>query len=177
MADHEPRAVLLIGLRASGKSTLGPRVAAELGAAFIDLDDRTPGFLGEASAADALRTHGEPAFRDAEAQALDAALGEPRPVVIALGGGTPTGERSRSVLAAATDTILIYLRLQPESAAERLAGTDLASRPSLTGRGVIEEVNDLFQARDPLYVELADVVIDCDDQSIVQTAGSILGAI
>ena len=71
MTHHNPRtATVLIGLRGSGKTTLGRLLAARLGAPFIDLDDRTVAGSGHASVSAMFRAQGEPAFRAAEVRAL-----------------------------------------------------------------------------------------------------------
>jgi shikimate kinase len=68
--------ILLMGLRGSGKSTLGRRLAEELGVGFIDLDDRTRARLACRTVAEAFETRGERTFRQAEVAALRDALGE-----------------------------------------------------------------------------------------------------
>jgi shikimate kinase len=83
--------VCLAGFMGSGKSTVGSRLARQLGWHFVDLDDR----IEEASGITIpqfFERHGEPAFRQLEADQLRAALGRAvelkEPTVIALGGGT-----------------------------------------------------------------------------------------
>jgi len=151
------RSVVLLGLRGSGKSTVGAALAPRLGVPFVDLDDRTPALLSETGCADALAKHGEPAFRAAEHDALERVLSEPGPIVLALGGGTPTAPGAAGLLRGA-DALLVYLRARPETLRDRLARTDLDGRPSLTGAGTLEEISALFEARDPLYADLATVI-------------------
>lgn len=156
--------LLLIGLRASGKSTLGRLVAARLSRPFIDLDDRTAARLGEPSPAAALGRYGEPAFRAAESAALrETLLGSGR--VVALGGGTPTAPGAAEMLErerAAGRAVIVYLHAAPDVLRARLAATDVASRPSLTGRGTLEEIEALYAGRDGLYRRLADAVIEVE---------------
>lgn len=157
-----PRAnLVLIGLRGSGKSTLGRALADALQRRFIDLDRITPGLLAMPDAATALRTLGEESFRLAEFQALKETLLSPGQVV-ALGGGTPTAPGAAALLRRERDAArarVVYLAASPQTLADRLAETDLADRPSLTGKGVLEEIADLHAARDPLYRELADLTL------------------
>lgn len=155
--------VLLIGLRCSGKSTVGRLLAERLQRPFIDLDDRTAAILNFTTAGDALRTHGEPAFRAAESQALRAVLTDPTPAIIALGGGTPTAPGAAALLLEAQGAgraMIVYLRATPELLAQRLRNSSAATRPSLTGAGAVAEVGLLFQQRDPLYTRLANRVAD-----------------
>jgi shikimate kinase len=83
--------VCLAGFMGSGKSTVGARLASQLGWHFVDLDDRIQAAAG-ISITEFFERHGEPAFRQLEADQLRGALGRAaemkEPTVIALGGGT-----------------------------------------------------------------------------------------
>jgi len=156
--------LVLIGLRGSGKTTVGRRLADLLDRPLVDLDQVTPGLLGCTSIGQAWSEHGEPAFRGAERDALASVLPLPGRV-IALGGGTPTAPGAADLLRAAhrSGSIrTVYLRARPETLRARLAGQNQAHRPSLTGRGVLDEVQAVFEARDALYQALADDVINTD---------------
>jgi len=166
------RHIVLIGLRGSGKSTVGRIVADRLRIPFVDLDDRTPRLLAEPTAADALRNHGEAAFRAAEAEALREALNTRAFVVIALGGGTPTAPGAPDMLRG-SGCALIYLRGEPGALRQRLQSTDLGTRPSLTGDDPLVEIDRVFEQRDPLYRALAHSVIAVDDRSVPEIAGEI----
>jgi shikimate kinase len=166
--------LVLIGLRGSGKSTAGRWLAELWSWSFVDLDDRTPALLGCTTPAEALRTRGEPAFRAAESDALRAALAEPR-TILALGGGTPTAPGAAELLRAARPR-LVYLRGSPAVLRARLATTDLAGRPALTAAGVLDEVDALFAARDPLYTALAaelGAAVDINDATLTDTVFAI----
>lgn len=169
-----PIQLVLIGLRGSGKTTLGQRLAAKHQRSFIDLDDRTPAVLGAPTVADAWKSRGEPAFRAAELAALKQAIAE-APDILALGGGTPTAPGALQLLNSLRNSgpTLVYLRASPGILAERLRLTDTSHRPSLTGRGVIEEVSDIFTARDPVYRGLADLVLDTDSHDAERTLAEL----
>lgn len=169
-----PRPLLLIGLRGSGKSTLGRLVAERLVAdglvaAFSDLDDAVLARLGHATVAEAWKTLGEPAFRAAETACLRERLPESLddrtpPTVVALGGGTPTAPGAAELLGEARErglVTIVYLRAQPETLRARLGAAD-ANRPSLTGAGTLDEIDAVFAARDGLYQELATEIIEID---------------
>ena len=104
---------MLIGLRGSGKTTLGSLLAKRLNTQFIDLDDVTVAGSGQPSVTAMFRSVGEPAFRAAECAALTHVLTSPSTsgAVIALGGGTPTTPPARALLesARAAGTIRIIL--------------------------------------------------------------------
>ncbi|MFZ9882127.1 MAG: shikimate kinase [Phycisphaerales bacterium] len=159
-AAHQSPHLLIIGLRASGKSTVAAHTARLLGCTHSDLDDRTAALLGCRAAGEAFRTHGEAAFRKAEREALATALSDTARV-IALGGGTPTAPGARDLIDAARragDALVVFIDPPVDAMAARLA-RDEGDRPSLTGRGVVAEIEEVAAARRPLYAEIADVVI------------------
>jgi len=81
----------LAGFMGAGKSTVGTRLARQLGWRFVDLDERIEAAAG-ISIPEFFERHGEPAFRHFEAEQLRAALGRAvefhESTVLALGGGT-----------------------------------------------------------------------------------------
>lgn len=165
--------VLLIGLRGSGKSTVGPVVARALGLPFADLDPLTATQLNCSNASDAFRSHGENAFRAAEIRALRELLNA-TPAIIGLGGGTPTAPGFLDLIGPAPrDSVIVYLRAKASTLRERLAATDVTTRPSLTGKGTLTEIEDVLHARHGLYQSLCDLAIDVDDQTTTQTAAAI----
>jgi shikimate kinase len=152
--------ILLIGLRGSGKSSIGPRLAALLGRTFIELDLLTAARLGATTAGEGLRVKGDAAFRAAETESLREALtGQDR--VIALGGGTPTAPGAADLIRQqqlAGLARVIYLRASGPGLRERLAA-DPSDRPSLTGADPLVEIEAVLAVRDPLYLALSDDVV------------------
>ncbi|MEO1130564.1 MAG: shikimate kinase [Planctomycetota bacterium] len=155
--------LLLIGLRASGKSTLGRALADACGRPFADLDDVVLEHMGYATVADAWSAEGEPAFRDAEVQALHRLL-RGGGTVLALGGGTPAQPRAQKAMRSAQragSAMVVYLRCAPEELRRRLEITGAgADRPSLTGADPLDEIASVYAQRDPVYVSIADHVIE-----------------
>ncbi len=166
-SDGVRGALVLIGLRGSGKSTVGRNVAAQCHATFIDLDDRTRSAMGATTVSKAFHEQGEEAFRTAEVKALRIVIEEAKqtekPVVVALGGGTPTAPGADDLLRSwqRDGAMIAYLRAEPEVLAQRLRA-NLGDRPSLTGSDPIEEIATVLAQRDGVYCDLADVIIDAD---------------
>lgn len=162
-----PPTIVLIGLRGSGKSTLGPRLAERLGVRFVDLDERTAALLGSATPGEALRAHSIDRFRSAESEALRATLDE-GVGVLALGGGTPTAPGAADLLrdrARQGHVQMLYLHATPSLLAHRITASGAPERPSLTGADPAAEVGTLYAQRDPLYRELAQGVLHTDGVS------------
>ncbi len=152
--------IVLIGLRGSGKSTLGARLAESLGKSFVDLDDVSARVLECNGAGEAIAKHGMEAFRKAECDGLRSVLGESNQV-IALGGGTPTADGCAELLGGESCRVF-YLKATPETLRERLSLADNSDRPSLTGGGVLDEIEAVFEERDPLYMKIAESVVHTD---------------
>jgi len=149
--------LLLMGLRGSGKTTIGRELARRQQRPFIDLDDRTCAILGVASASEAFAALGQPAFRNAETRALKDALTQSG-VIIALGGGTPTAPGAADLIRAAAGAghaVAVYLRCTPAELRTRLTGRIDARRPSITGADPLDEIQTVFAQRDPLFQALA----------------------
>lgn len=172
--------IILIGLRTSGKSTLGRALAGKLRRRFVDLDEEVAVVSRVQTAGEVIRQLGLDAFRDAETRALTRLLEvgtRRRPFVLALGGGTPTAPGAAELLRAARDegrVTILYLRASVSTLKTRLKAqieTGASDRPSITGTDPVKEVAALFKARDPLYRELANVVIDAE-----QTPGHVVRA-
>ncbi|MDP6479598.1 MAG: shikimate kinase [Phycisphaerales bacterium] len=159
--DRNLAAVVLIGARGSGKTTVGRVLADEIEVDFIDLDERALALSGEPSVRDVFEHRGESAWRQAEAAAFASALDGP-PSVIATGGGMACIDPPRAVLraAASKDTIeIIWLRCDGQTLKARLE-TDPGDRPSLTGQDPIEEAIEVAASRAQAYESIATHIID-----------------
>lgn len=134
----------------------------------MDLDERTAGVLGVASAGEGLRARGEAAFRKAEVRALQEALDEKGDLVVALGGGTPTAPGAAAMIREASSGprwLVVYLSLSTEALRDRLRGLHAEDRPALTGMGTVGEVATLYAQRDPVYRALASHVIEAEGKT------------
>lgn len=156
--------VLLIGLRGSGKSTVGRLLAERVSRPFVDLDDVSLELSDHESIRAIFDEGGERAFRELEARALEAVLPK-EASIIALGGGTPTGERARTLIERAhrdDSARIVYLRCDVDELRRRLAPTieEDDARPSLTGASALGEVETIHNKRDPLYLAIADHVVE-----------------
>ena len=159
--------LILMGLRGSGKTTLGRKLSERTGLAFADLDERTATRMGAKSVAEAWARQGQAAFRVAEVEALRAAVAE-EVGILALGGGTPTAPGAAEVLRGlkrAEPPRIVYLRATAEELAGRLRSSDLSTRPSLTGKDPVAEIADVLALRDAAYRELADLVLEVGGMS------------
>jgi shikimate kinase len=177
MVERMGTNIVLMGLRGSGKSTLGRRLEAALGRTFVDLDDLTVKHLGGEGVVEVWERVGEAGFRAAEVAALREVLkgNETGGRIFALGGGTPTAPGAQEIIREAVrdGAVVVYLRAMPNSLRARLKASDIGDRPALsggTGRvDMLDEIETVFDERDALYRELATVVLETDglDEALV----------
>lgn len=117
--------IFLYGAPASGKSTLGRRLADRLGAGFVDLDEAIVAGAGR-SIPDIFAKDGEGAFRDLESRELARVAGGGRQVV-SLGGGTLLREENRAL--AESSGAVFCLDTPDDAELERRIGSAAGSRP------------------------------------------------
>lgn len=151
----------------SGKSTVGPLLAAHLGWRFVDVDDVIEAEAG-AAIAEIFARHGEAAFRDRE-HATIARLASGEHVVMALGGGAIERDDTRELLLGASGTLLVHLEVDLKTTLERCSGTE-RTRPVLADQANLAA---RYQRRLPLY-RTAHVSIRADDKTPEQVAEAVL---
>ena len=156
MSHIRSRPLALVGSRGSGKSTVGRLLAPLCALEFIDMDTRIEHLLG-CSIADAFALRGELAFRDAESAVLADLVRQNPDAVIATGGGVIVRPANREILQSTTQ--VVWLQVPPRILAARLE-QDPASRPSLTGKPISKEVEEILAIREPLYREVAHHIVD-----------------
>lgn len=166
----EPNAgIVLIGYRGTGKSTIGQLVANRLGWDFEDADAVLERGLGR-TIAQVFAQEGEGFFRELEESTLFELASRSR-LVLGTGGGAVLRESNRRILR--SFGFIAWLVASPETIVERLR-RDPKGRPALTTAGLLDEVAEVLAAREPLYKELAHVVIETDDRSAEQVADRVL---
>lgn len=151
--DARPANLFLVGLRGSGKSSLGRLVAERTGMAFVDTDLVIEEDAGKSIASIVAESDWE-TFRDLESQALDQVCGRVGQVV-ATGGGMVLRQENRTRMRQCGKTL--YLMADVPILLMRLsAAPDLARRPALTGSPLHEELCRTLAEREPLYLEVMD---------------------
>jgi len=142
----------------AGKTTVGRLLAAELGKDFHDTDQEVESRTGVRVSV-IFEIEGEAGFRAREAQVLDQ-LTRLSNVVVATGGGAVLASANRECLA--RRGLVIYLHGQPKDLWQRTRYDK--SRPLLQNTDVLEKLHSLYRERDPLYREIADIVVDTGRQ-------------
>ncbi len=166
--------VFLVGLMGAGKTTIGRILARKLGKRFIDSDHEIEARTG-ASIPWIFEIEGEESFRRREAEVIRDLCAE-EGVVLATGGGAVLNAETRASLKARGT--VIYLRANVNSIMVRVSHDK--NRPLLQTADPRRRIEELMAQREPLYREIAELVIDTgrpNVQSMVQTILDQLGAL
>lgn len=158
--------LVLVGSPGAGKSTVGRRVAEQLGLPFADTDALIEAAAGM-SVSDIFVTLGEDEFRALEADAVARALDE-HDGVLSLGGGAVLREDTRARLSGVR---VVWLRVTASDAASRV-GMNTA-RPLLLGN-VRATLSSLLEQRNPIYSEVATDVVDTSGRSLREVTEEVL---
>lgn len=156
--------LFLVGLPGSGKSTLGRALARRLGKPFLDADAELERRLG-ASIPTIFEIEGEAAFRDRE-EAVIADIVARSGVVLATGGGAVIRAANRERLKA--NGTVLYLHAEAATLRERTRHS--RNRPLLNTADPLARLAELYAQRDPLYREVADVVLESDRDQVMRFA-------
>ncbi len=163
------RNLTLVGPMGAGKSTIGRLLAKELGLPFKDSDRVIEERTG-AGIPLIFELEGEQGFRDREQQVI-AELMQQRGLVLATGGGAVLRAENRAVLA--SGSLVIYLHTSVEHQLERTARD--RNRPLLQTENPRQVLEELLKVREPLYREIADIVIETDIRPPRMVVQEILG--
>lgn len=166
-----PRNVFLVGPMGAGKSAVGRQLARLLHLDFVDSDDEIEARTG-VDIPFIFEKEGEAGFRAREAKVIDE-LTQRDGIVLATGGGAILDPQSRSHLGARG--FVVYLHTTVEQQHRRTQRG--RERPLLENRDPREALEELMAIRDPLYREIADLVIETDGRRVQTVAKDIHGAL
>lgn len=152
-------AIILTGFMGTGKTTIGRRLAHELGKEFIDTDERIEQLEGRSIAA-IFAADGEASFREIERSVVAAAV--KRDAVVATGGGAIADPANYACMHEAGP--IVCLTADIETILQRAAG-DEHCRPLLEDAAPPARVRQLLSERAAAYAQ-ADVTIDTSEASV-----------
>lgn len=161
--------IFLIGPMGAGKTTVGRYVAKELAFDFYDSDQYIEEQTG-AKIAWIFDLEGEGGFRDREEQII-ATLTDMQNIVLATGGGAVLSSKNRELLKSRGK--VIYLHVSIKQQLKRIGHSK--DRPLLADKKNIKQTLEaMIIKREPIYRELADVIIDTDHINPKAVAEQIL---
>jgi shikimate kinase len=166
--------IILIGYRGSGKSTVGSRLAARLQMKFVDTDDLIESKEGHIS--DIVKSKGWDHFRRLEKSVIEE-ISKGNNLIIAPGGGTVLD--ADNVKALKRSGFIIWLKADQQILLKRIQKDQVSStrRPTLTGKGILEEIEETISEREPFYEKASEIQIDTsalDVEAVVEDILTIL---
>lgn len=159
-----PENIFLVGLMGAGKTTVGKLLAKRLGKVFYDCDQEIERATG-VKVPVIFEIEGEVGFRAREAKML-AELVNRKNIVLATGGGAVLAEANRKLLS--ENGVVVYLRAATAGLWQRTRHDK--NRPLLKTADPRARLEQLFAERDPLYRDVADIIVDTGDQSLSSLA-------
>ncbi|HEX9208810.1 MAG TPA: shikimate kinase AroK [Steroidobacteraceae bacterium] len=159
--------VFLVGPMGSGKSAVGRQLADRLGLRFVDSDEEIEARTG-VDISYIFEREGEAGFREREAEVIDD-LTRQQGILVATGGGAILDAGSRARMRERGR--VVYLRTSVD---QQLARTRRSNdRPLLDNADPRGTLVRLFEQRAPLYLEVADVVVDTDGRKVKSVVDQI----
>ena len=166
MAEYK-RNIILGGFMATGKSSVGRRLAIVLGYDFLDLDTLIAAEEGM-PISQIFSTRGEQAFRALETRMVERVAGRTG-CVVATGGGTIVNPRNLEALK--RSGVVVVLTADPDTILARIGPTE--DRPMLWGGDKRERVRLLLEQRADAYAK-ADLIVDASAHTIDHVVNHIL---
>ena len=167
----QPKNIFLIGPMGAGKSAVGRHLARTLHLTFVDSDDEVESRTG-VDIAFIFEKEGEEGFRKREAAAIDD-LTKMDGIVLATGGGAVIDADTRSHLGGRGLVVYLYTTVDQQVSRTK-KGRERPLLESGDRHGILEE---LLQQRDPLYREIADLVVETDGRKVHSVASEIIEAV
>ncbi len=166
------RRIALIGLRGAGKSTLGARLARELGYAFVELDREVETEAGT-SLNEIFLLYGQAGYRRYERRCLEKVLERSDRVVIATGGSIVSEAGTYDLLLTACYTV--WLRAAPEEHMARVVAQG-DTRPMAGNKEAMDDLRRILEGRASLYGQ-ADATVDTAAKTVDQSLAELKLAI
>ncbi len=164
--------IVLIGFRGSGKTTVGKILSERSGMDFIDTDKLVERKMG-ISIPEIVARYGWPFFRELEKKVISEVAKTDFKIIAAGGGAVLDAE---NVQALKQNGFIIWLKADLKIISARLAKDDVtvAQRPSLTGKGTLAEIEEVFRDREAIYAHSAMMEIDTTNLDAEMVAEKIL---
>ena len=160
MARIKQGSIFFVGLMGAGKTTIGRLLAKHFNMTFYDTDHEIERRTG-VNIPLIFEVEGEAGFRRREFSMLEELSRMPN-IVLATGGGAVLSQQNRELLK--QNGTVIYLRANVQELWQRTRNDK--NRPLLQNDNPRAKLEQLFSERDPLYQEVADMIVDTGGQPV-----------
>ena len=167
MTVEEKRNIILCGFMATGKSSVGKRLAAKLHYQFLDMDSLIEEETGM-TVPQIFSSQGESAFRALESRMVERIAGWTG-YVVATGGGTIVNPQNLETLKRCG--VVISLTADIQTILLRAGKGD--TRPMLQGGDRLERIRQLLEQREPFYAQ-ADIILDTSALNMNQVVSRLM---
>jgi 3-dehydroquinate synthase len=164
--------IFLIGPMGAGKTTIGRQLAKTLSLRFIDSDHEIESRTGVTISL-IFELEGEEGFRRREKAILNELANAQSGMVMATGGGAVLDPENRALLSARG--LVVYLRADMERLLERTGRNK--KRPLLQTDDPGKKLKEIMEIREPLYREIADLVVDTGSRPIRSVVKEIIDSL
>ena len=165
------RAVVLVGMMGSGKSSVGRRLAARLGLPFVDADTEIE-MAAHMTIPEIFAQRGETEFREGERRVIARVLATRAPLVLATGGGAFMNAETRARVKELG--ISVWLKAEPDVLMRRVRKR--SNRPLLQTADPEATLRRMLAEREPVYA-LADITIQSSDEPHEVVVGETIAAL
>jgi shikimate kinase len=164
--------IFLIGFRCTGKTTVGRIIANKLHMEFIDADDELVK-QQKMPISEIVDKHGWAYFRQKESEIIKK-IASMNNQLVATGGGVILNNDNVDYMK--KSGTIIWLKATPETVKNRILQDEKTeqSRPSLTSKGLIDEIEETIKTRTPLYQAAMEFCIDTDNVQIEEVVSKVL---
>ncbi len=170
LAGLGDRLIVLVGMMASGKTSVGRLLGQRLGLPFLDADHEIE-TAAHMTVPEIFARHGEPYFRSGEKRVISRLLAS-GPAVLATGGGAFMNAETRDAVAARG--VSVWLKADADTIVRRARRR--SNRPLLQTSDPEKTVRELMATRYPIYA-LADVTVESEDGPHENTVDAVLAAL
>jgi shikimate dehydrogenase len=161
--------IVLIGLRGSGKTTVGRILARKLGREFVEMDELITRKAG-LTITEMVEKYGWEKFRELEEEVTEE-IAKMDNIINASGGGVVT--REKNIIRLKEKGVLVWLQASLDTLVRRI-GKDTDRPPLTKGRTLREDMEITFKERERLYQQAADLSIDTENKTPEQVAEDII---
>ncbi|ALP54191.1 shikimate kinase [Candidatus Tenderia electrophaga] len=165
----KPKNIFIVGPMGAGKTTIGRQLARSLGWEFVDSDHEIVARTGVQIPV-IFDVEGEVGFRRREKKVIDE-LSACQRLVLATGGGVVLDAENRRRLN--ERGVVVYLHASAEQLFKRTARD--RNRPLLQTADPQQKIRDLLVQREPLYREVADIVMETGEENVRAVVRKLMG--